>query len=394
MQTASSPEFAEETQRSSNLHLEEAAEVIADGEMRLIGRRISQDRVNSAKRSFVTRRIDLSEAAFLAKPKMSPQSGDIILAKVSALGQHSRIELQTGRRARLFIGDEIIVSYAARYAPDQFHADIPAAHGPCDLVAAGGIASEMIDKHRSIKNPTKIIPLGLLIDKVGVPLNVSRSALSPIGLCEETQVGTPTQVIAVVGSCMNAGKTTTAAYIVKCLKRSGLRVAACKVTGTGAGGDYWHMLDSGAHPVLDFTDAGFASTYRLSIGQIQTIMQTLLSHIKTTGPDIVVVEIADGLLQEETEKLVKSEFFKAVTSSIVYAAGDAMSALTGVTMLKSWGYSPAAISGAISESPLACAEAMKVTGLPVLTKEAFLRHDAVSSILMSPAHYSNAGANV
>ncbi len=62
----------------------------------------------------------------------------------------------------MFVGDEIVVVYGNRYAPDQFEAVIPDTLAPCHLVAAGGIASKLLCKHNSMDDPTVIAPIGLL----------------------------------------------------------------------------------------------------------------------------------------------------------------------------------------------------------------------------------------
>ena len=54
-----------------------------------------------------------------------PQPGDLVLARVTRVGQHQHIEQVTGRRAKLWQDDEIIVAYGNRYAPDQFEAFVP-----------------------------------------------------------------------------------------------------------------------------------------------------------------------------------------------------------------------------------------------------------------------------
>jgi len=48
--------------------------------------------------------------------------------------------LPNGRRQTLFEGDEIIVAYANRHAPDQFEAEVPDSLSDCHLVASGGVA--------------------------------------------------------------------------------------------------------------------------------------------------------------------------------------------------------------------------------------------------------------
>ena len=83
---------------------------------------LAAERISTAKAAFSTRRVCFSQATSLLCGQHSPRAGDLVLARVTRLGQHSRIELATGRRARLHIGDEVIVCYGNRYAPDQFEA--------------------------------------------------------------------------------------------------------------------------------------------------------------------------------------------------------------------------------------------------------------------------------
>ena len=54
------------------------------------------------------------------------------------------------------------------------------------------------------------------------------------------------RTIAVIGTSMNSGKTTTIRYLVRGMSAGGARPGTTKVTGTGSGGDYWVMLDAGA----------------------------------------------------------------------------------------------------------------------------------------------------
>ena len=98
-------------------------------------------RATRAKKAFVTRRVPTNDMETLISGNLRPSPGDLLLATVQELGKHKRLELRNGRRARLNPGDEIVVAYGNRYAPDQFEALISEDLGACDLVAAGGIAS-------------------------------------------------------------------------------------------------------------------------------------------------------------------------------------------------------------------------------------------------------------
>ena len=171
---------------------------------------------------------------------------------------------------------------------------------------------------------------------------------------------------------MNAGKTTTAANLIKGLVKANVKVGAAKVTGTGAGGDRWTLVDAGANPALDFTDAGYASTYRVPPLQVENILIQLCSHLTVEGVEFIVLEIADGLFQEETGRLLASPAFAALVDGIVFAAGDALGALAGVEWLRRRHLPVLAVSGLLTASPLASREAA-ATGLPVISQSRLLQ---------------------
>lgn len=321
----------------------------------------SLDRVRSAKSSYSVRRVDLSEVSGVVTD-VRPSAGDLVLARVKRLGQHQHLEFGSGRRSRLWAGDDVIVAFGARYAPDQYEAVVPHDLSPCQLVAGGGIAARVVSRHANMKPATDIEPLGLLGNSQGV-INVRTAALGPAPSLR------PSLVVAVVGSSMNAGKTTTAANLVVGMRRRHLRVGAAKVTGTGAGGDAWMLSDAGASPVLDFTDSGFASTAGLAKEALEHILTHLTGHVASTGVTCLVLEVADGLLQRETAALVQSARFAKTVDAVVFAAADAMSAIAGVEWLRRHNLPVAAVSGLVTASPLARQEAARELSVPVVTIE-------------------------
>jgi len=290
-----------------------------------------------------------------------PRPGDLVLASIARLGQHRKLETAEGRRAFLHLGDQIVVVYGDRYAPDQYESHVPSNLGPTQLVASGGIASSMISRSQDVRSATDITPIALIGDERGRPLNLADFALDPDRLAP-----TRPRTIAVVGTSMNSGKTTTIHYLAHALARAGVRPGVTKVTGTGSGGDYWVMLDAGVHQMLDFTDAGLASTYRQPMDVIERAMSTLLTELTLNGCGVRLVEVADGIFQSETSRLVASPLFSEQIDAVIFAAGDAMGAYAGVTHLKSMGFDVLAVSGKLTRSPLAVREAAEATGLPVL----------------------------
>lgn len=323
----------------------------------LLARRLAR-----AKRAYTARHsADTDAVQLLEGTALVPRAGDLVLARVDKIGKHAQIEQAGGRKSTLFVGDEIIVAYAARYAPDQFEAHVPADLAPCQLVAGGGVAARVLSKHVAIAAATEITPLGLLADATGQRLNLAQHALAVRPLTGPRPV-----TIASVGTSMNAGKTTSAAHLIRGLVRAGCKVGAAKITGTGSGNDPWLLRDAGAHVVLDFTDAGHASTHLLSLPALHEVMQRLLTNLAAQRVDAIVIEVADGLFQSETAQLMQSPEFKSAVDGLLFSSGDAMGAAAGASWLRERGLPLLALAGVLTKSPLAQREAQAATGLPVL----------------------------
>jgi len=296
---------------------------------------------------------------------LRPRSGDIVLARVSRIGFHRRIEHTNGRRGLLHVGDEIVLAYADRYATDQFESYVPTNLGRAHMVASGGIASKVRTRSNAVRAATEIVPLGLVGDERGRPLNIGDFSLPRL----DPRIGKKPRTVAVFGTAMNAGKTTTIHHMLHGLAKAGARPGAAKVTGTGSGNDYWVMADAGAHSMLDFTDVGLASSFNHRIDRLEDAAEQLVTHLTLDGCQVIFLEIADGLLQQENHHLIRSRRLHALVDIVVFAASDAIGALHGVQTLRRNGFYVAAVSGALTRSPLAIKEAHEALGLPVLGLE-------------------------
>ncbi len=323
--------------------------------------KLTRYRARKAKRAFTTRRVPIRDMQSLISGDVKPETGNLVLATVHELGKHRKIEKLTGRRAMMMPGDEIIVCYGNRYAPDQFEAVVSDDLGLCNLVAGGGIASREINRHDRMLPPTQIMPIGLIGDEQGKPLN-----LIDYRLDYEKSINS-INVVLVAGTAMNAGKTFTAASVLRGLKESGYKVAGIKATGTGSGGDLWKMKDMGADVIMDFTDAGFASTYLIPDEQIEDGVLRLINHAAERKCDFAVVEIADGLQHIETATLLRSKKLRTIVSGVVFAAYDSLGAKAGYDHLMNLGYSCLAISGQMARSPLAMRETAAGCDCPIYT---------------------------
>lgn len=333
--------------------------------------------LEDAKWAFSTRRVERGDAIRLRQDVEHAKPGDLVLARIERIGSHQRLQLSNGRPAELYLGDLIVAACGARYAADQFEGVAEIDRQGADLLAGGGCIGRMRLRNARMKQPTRVVPLGLVADRAGQVINLARYALParerPRGL----------SAIAVVGASMNAGKTTAVAALVHGLRRAGYRVAAIKATGTGAFGDYNAYADAGAHCVADFTDTGMASTYLQPIERIERALDTLLATAHEAGCDVAVVEFADGVLQRETAALLRNPRVRSAFSGFVYAVPDSLAALGGCVALRELEIVPAALTGLICTSPLNMSEAEQATGLPVLSREQLADPTASAALLRS-----------
>ena len=329
---------------------------------------LPKERLEQAKWAYTTRRINQQQPMQLLHGSVCPEAGDLVLARVEELGQHKRLELVSSRRATLFEGDEIVVAYGNRYAPDQFEGIVPDHLGACRLVAAGGVAARLLNRHDRVKSATRITPLGLLADQEGHRINLGGARLM-----KADQVDTKPLVLVVAGTSMNSGKTTACANLVKGFVRQKIKVAAAKFTGTGAGADYRSLVDAGANPVFDFVDAGYVSTYRVNSDVLLDIVMTLGAEMAASRPDVIIVEVADGLLQRETSRLFAIPAFTGWADGVIFSANDALGAQAGVSWLAARQLPVFAITGVLTSSPLARREAEEICGLPVYHTGALAR---------------------
>ena len=98
------------------------------------------------------------------------------------------------------------------------------------------------------------------------------------------------------------------------------------------------------------------------------------------------MELADGIFQKETTQLLKnSQVIRSAFNGVMFAAGDAVSVVGGITILRNMGFEPLAASGKITLSPLATAEAIKETSIDLFTKEE-LRSPEVADRILNKLH--------
>ncbi len=304
-------------------------------------------------------------------------AGDVAIFEVLELGKHTQIQ-SAGRNLALVPGDLIMGVFGARYATNQFEGYVPdTIQEEYHMLGGGGVIGILASSHARFeeKGPTRLRMIGYACDEHGKVINTISQKLPKIkpftGLA-----ASKTKVILSLGSSMDSGKTTTAAYLCHGFARQGKKSAYIKLTGTAYPKDKNLAYDLGAEVAIDFSQYGYPSTYLRSEIEILNLYETLLADVLSHEPDYVVVEIADGIFQRETRMLLRNSIFMNTVHQVVFSAGDSLAAAQGVQTLNHWGIMPSALSGLFTASPLLIQEVkeylyenQELLFMPILTLE-------------------------
>lgn len=300
----------------------------------------------------------------------TPKAGDVALFEIIKTGRHKTVQSDSKRNVLILPGDIIMATFANRYATEQFEGYVPQEPTEIiDILAAGGAVGLVKSKNAALEDvePTKIRLIGYAIDETGNVLNTIHYKLKRIPFTGHLTSGV--KVILSVGATMDSGKTTSAAFLLKGLKAKNKKVAFIKLTGTSYTKDQDLAYDCGADVTLDFSDAGFPSTYMCTKKEILDLYQSLLHKLSNYNLDYIVMEVADGLMQRETEFLLHDRDFMSTIYSVIFSCADSLAAFHGIHLLNKNGISPSLISGKFTMSPLLIEEVKSRCEIPVVTIE-------------------------
>jgi hypothetical protein len=316
------------------------------------------------KWAYVSHIVPIEAVAQWEKRPDSPRIGDLGLHRVLVLGKHTRMDNRESRVHYLLPGDLVATAYGNRYATDQYEGFVPPASEQYHMLSIGGVCGMVATRNAAMPDPTILEFVGYAIDGKGKIVNLRDYRLRAV---KSAKKGRSFKTILSVGASMNSGKTTTACMAIRGLSRAGYKVAAAKLTGTGAVKDLHFMRDAGAEKVLDFTDYGCPSTSRTSLRKLLRLTRTLQSHLAVLDPDFVVYEVADGIFQRETALLLSNSEFRSHIDYTLFSAPDSLAAESGKRALLSRGFNLVGFSGIASASELGIQEVRKATGLPCLS---------------------------
>jgi hypothetical protein len=297
--------------------------------------------------------------ALIRKPK--PVPGDVALFKVSRISSQRYVITNSNKRMRIYVGDLIVGIFGNRYATDAYEGEIDGVRD-LSLLTASGVVGTLKSRHRSAGNPTKVSFVGFLKHAAGQRVNLKEIKFKKSRLTNRLR-----NLVLVIGSGMNSGKTTACRKLTKSFSEMGLRVAACKLTGTASHRDQYEMSAAAAAYTIDFSDYGFPSTYKCEKEELIDLFNTITADISKINPDVTIMEVADGVLQRETNLLLYEPSIRQSVKGVVVTADSAPAALYVVEYLKKMAYNILVVTGAITSSPLYVKEFQRNSDIPIIS---------------------------
>jgi hypothetical protein len=202
-----------------------------------------------------------------------------------------------------------------------------------DVLNLGGVLGRCTSSHLDHGAPFSAEVLGAVLDfpalgdRVGRPAHIMDGAIAS---AEALTARFP--VVFVAGTCMSSGKTAAATELTRGLARSGVRVAAAKLTGVALMRDTLAMMDAGAVVAATFNDAGAASTHA---GMTVPVARGLFNHLANAGPDVLVAELGDGILGEYgVQDILRDPELMGLAAAIVMAAPDPVGCWGAVALMR------------------------------------------------------------
>ena len=301
--------------------------------------------------------------------------------------RYNQLELTSGRMAKVNQGDIIVGALGHRKALRGYSGHLPdelEVGSSVQVLNIGGVLGFCDSANPDVGAPFDCEVLGTVLhfpylgERIGVPARVGARALDPEMKIECR--GIP--VVAIAGTCMDSGKTAAACAIVGRLRHLGFKVAACKATGVSLRRDILAMEDAGAFATMIFSDLGIVAT---TAENGPALTRSLLSGLAEFDPDVIVIELGDGLLGAYgVEAILHDRTISDVLTAVILCANDPVAAWGGTRILREqFDITPALITGPATDNAVGIDQITERLSLPAINAltNGVVLGDAIAALL-------------
>jgi hypothetical protein len=348
----------------------------------------------------VTQACGLGHELRIATENLPSEEGIVVVVEIlTSKANYNTLELTSGRMAKVNKGDIVVGALGHRKALFGFSGHVPETLKAGDVIQMlniGGVLGICDSANPDKGKPFDCKVLGVVLtfpylgERIGVPARAGYRKLD-LNAPLETH-GVP--VVALAGTCMEAGKTAAACQMVSRMRHRGLTVDVFKATGVSLRRDILAMEDAGARNSMIFTDLGIITTTR-AVGPALT--RTMITDISAKKPDVIVFELGDGILGTYgVDSILECDDIRKALTGVVLSANDPVAAWGGVKLLRErFGIEPCAVTGPATDNAVGVEiirDQMKVPAHNALSDGAALG-DCVISAIGLDAKFPVAAAN-
>ena len=284
--------------------------------------------------------------------------------------RYNQLELTSGRMAAVNQGDVVVGALGHRKALRGYSGHLPSELRPGDIVQLlniGGVLGICDSANPDVGPPFECEVLGTVLhfpylgERIGVPARAGASTLNSEIVLNTGAV----PVVALAGTCMDSGKTAASCAIVGRLRHLGLRVSACKATGVSLRRDILAMEDAGASETMIFSDLGIVTT---TADNGPALTKSLLSSLAMNKPDVIVLELGDGLLGAYgVEAILSDASIRDAMTAVILCANDPVSAWGGARILREqFNIEPAVVTGPATDNDVGVDQIVERMSLPAI----------------------------
>lgn len=286
----------------------------------------------------VTQACGLSNEVRIATDNIPSEEGVVVVVEVlTNKSTYNTLELTSGRMAKVVKGDIVVGALGHRKALFGYSGHVPPSVRAGDVIQMlniGGVLGICDSVNPDKGKPFDCRVLGVVLhfpylgERIGVPARVGHKKLDQ-GAKLDTH-GVP--VVALAGTCMEAGKTAAACAVISRMRHRGLIVDAFKATGVSLRRDILAMEDAGARRSAIFTDLGVVTTTKAN-GPALT--RTMLTELSAGKPDVIVFELGDGILGTYgVDAILECPDIRTALTGVILSANDPVAAWGGVKLLR------------------------------------------------------------
>ena len=320
------------------------------------------------KLASVTQACGLSHEVRISADIPAEEGVVVVVEVLENKSTYNTLELVSGRMAKLGKGDVVAGALGHRQALFGYSGHVPESLRPGDVIQMlniGGVLGlcDSINPEKGKPFDCRVLGVALnfpyLGERIGVPARVGGRLLDAQASLDVR--GVP--VVALAGTCMEAGKTAAACAVIARMRHRGLTVDAFKATGVSLRRDILAMEDAGARHCAIFTDLGVVTTTR---DNGPALTRSMLSELAAGKPDVLVFELGDGILGAYgVDAILECADIRTALTALVLSANDPVAAWGGVKLLRErFQIEPCAVTGPATDNQVGVAIIAEQMGVP------------------------------